>query len=368
MKKIVVAIPHSHAWMWVQSCLASLVKNPPKADGFEVNIVVVDNSPWSPAIKGVIETSITDPIGRRASIVPNYKGNKFHASALDCVVEKFDFDYLMAFETDVLALSPDWLQWFVDQMRPTDFAVGHWHHEKFINPSCTLYRGDVVRRMRDWCKANTEPISRWGENFSLSGPLDTNMPNWAEEEKRTMVDWVAGPFAEKRGFPEGTTMKESPSGQLKGIAWYEPGQMLHHWAVNEGYTYTVCPTATTFLQPGLPVQTFYGRSDEPGRQLEISEMQNYAKTVHLWGGTRALDIVKHEVTCEFVKKFTPFWLEREARFWKDSVPADVQEQTLALIRKYGWHYKGAGTPDVTERDREAVRMIQSHYANGGVKI
>lgn len=378
MKRIVLAIPHSHTWFWTQTCLASLLRNPPKADGCEVEIVVVNNSPWSPAIAGIIGTIFFDLLAEKSvqiGVIANHKGNKFHASALDCIVETFDFDYLMALETDVLALRPTWLEWFLSQIRPTDFACGMWHHESFINPSCTLYRGCVLRDMMAWCKENKEPdVLRWGENFNLTSPLDTNMPNWAQKEIETMRDWITGPFAEKRGFPQGTLMKEQPSGQLKGSGWYEPGQQLHHWAVNEGYTYTVCHTATTKRpHDGMPLQTIYG--PQPGfydpaveRQLEAGEMlMGAGETAHLWGGTRALDILKHEVTCSFVGANTPFWLEREARFWLGTVPADVQAQTLELIRKYGWHYRGAGTPEVTDRDREAVKMVRECYARGGVE-
>jgi hypothetical protein len=164
-------------------------------------------------------------------------------------------------------------------------------------------------------------------------------------------------------------MKEVWSGQLKGGGWMEPSQQLHHWATNEGYTYTVCPTMTTKRADGMPLQTLYGSSmPDPQRQLEAAELFGNAETAHMWGGTRALDILKHEVTCNFVGANTPFWLEREARFWRDTVPADVQAQTLELIRKYGWHYKGAGTPDVTDRDRAAVKMVQECYARGGVVI
>jgi hypothetical protein len=378
MKKIIIAIPHSHTWMWTQTCLASLLRNPPEATGFETEIVVVDNSPWSPAIRGLTDTSFADRFAADGVLIDwmaNYKNNRFHASALDCIVEKRDFDYLMALETDVLALRPTWLQWFVDQLKPTDFAVGHWHHEAFINPSCTLYRGDVLRSMAEWCKTKApQDELRWGEDFSLTAPLDNNLPlsHNPAEVLAGLKEWIGGPFAEKRGWPEGTTLKESPSGQQKGPGWYEPGQMLHHWAVNEGYTYTVCPTATTQLQRPtgpMPVQTFYGNAPPAfDRQLEYAEMQGIAETVHLWGGTRALDILKHAVTCNFVGTNTPFWLEREARFWRDGVPPEIQKETLELIRKYGWHYKGAGTPEVTDRDREAVKMVEGCYANGGVYI
>lgn len=367
-KKIIVAIPHSHSWLWTQTCVASLVRNPPKAEGYDVKIVVVDNSPWSPAIKGLRLTSILQDLN--LYIITNHKSNKFHASALDCVVEKYDFDYLMALETDVLALRPTWLQWFVDQMRPSDFAVGMWHHEKFINPSCTLYRGDVLRIMATWCKVVApQDELRWGSGFSKTAPLDNNLPlaeNPAEVLKN-MKDWISGPFAEKRGWAEGTSLKEKPSGQEKGPGWYEPGQQLHHQAVQAGHTYTVCQTLTTEVN-NLPVQSLYGTTiPDPQRQLEAVEMFGNAETVHLWGGTRALDILKHPVTCGFVKANTPGWLAREARFWKHVVPPDVQAQTIDLIRKHGFHITGQGSDHVSDRDCEAAEFVRQCYNEGGVE-
>ncbi len=375
MKRIVVAIPHSHTWFWTQTCVSSLILNPPRADGYCVDIVVVDNSPWSPAIRGISDTRLCTGQGGYPSmlIIDNYKANKFHASALDCVVEKFEFDYLMALETDVLALRPGWLQWFVDQMQPYDYAVGAWHHEQFVNPSCTLYRGDALRKMSEWCKSGApQDELRWGPDFSLTAPLDSNLP-LAENPASILRDlkgWIGGSFAEKRGWPANTVLREPPSGQLKGPGWYEPGQQLHHWAVEQGWTYTVCPTMTTHLAVGLPVQTLYGSTmSDPNRQLEATELvgANQAEAVHLWGGTRALDILKHPVSDRAIIDNTPLWLAREARFWRAIVPLDVQQQTLDLVRRYGWYYRGQGTDHVTDRDREAAEYVRGCYREGGVE-
>ncbi len=380
MKRVIVAIPHSHTWFWTQTCVASLMRNPPRAEDCACHIIVVNNSPWSPAIRGITDTRLYDGV---TYVIDNYKSNKFHASALDSVVERFNFDYLMAWETDVLALRPDWLQWFMDQMRTTDYAVGMWHHEQFINPSCTLYKDRVLQQMDQWCKAHPSPNElRWGRGFADSAPLDPSLNmqltgNQLDDLKiHEMREWIAGPFAEKRGWPHGTFLKEAPSGQLKGPGWYEPGQQLHHWAVEAGYTYTVCPSVTTKRSDGLPLQTMYG-SDLPcdyditdsgavSKQLKISEMTDRAMTAHLWGGTRALDILKHPVTCQFVRGNTPMWLEREARMWREVVPEDVQSQTLELIRKYGWHITGQGTDHVSDRDHEAAEFVRERYARGGV--
>ena len=375
-KKIVVVIPHSHTWFWTQTCVASLVRNPPRARGFEVEVILVNNSPWSPAILGISKIlpvpNLMEQLGMRdvdVSVHPNPKSNKFHASALDSVVEAFDFDFLMALETDVLALRPTWLQWFVDQLRPRDFAVGHWHHEKFVNPSCTLYRGSVLKDMQAWCRlCAPQDELRWGPGFGLSAPLDNNLP--LSENPAAVLqglkDWIGGPFAEKRGWPEGTSLHEAPSGQLKGPGWYEPGQQLHHFAVEAGCTYRICDTLTT--QTHLPLQTLYGSSmPDPGRQLEAKELFGNAETAHLWGGTRALDILKHPVTCQFVGANTPFWLAREARYWLEVVPEEIRTYTLDLIRRYGWHTTGQGSDRVSDRDREAAEFVRGCYRAGGVE-
>lgn len=388
MQKVVVVVPHSHTWFWTQTCVASLVRNPPKAPGCRVTVAIVDNSPWSPALRGVTQLIPVMNLMERLAlqvgdvqVVPNFKSNKFHASALDCVVERFDCDYLMALETDVMALRPTWLEWFLGQMRPTDYAVGHWHHERFVNPSCTLYRGSVLREMLAWCRAEApQDELRWGEKFSQSTLLDCNLParlagmdtdqRIAELARVThdIKSWVSGPFAEKRGWPDGTVLVEAPSGQLKGPGWYEPGQQLHAWAVDRGHTYTVCETMTTVRADGLPLQTVYGSTmPDPLRQLEAVELFGNAETAHLWGGTRALDVLKHPVTCEFVKNNTPMWLAREARFWLGTVPQDIRDWTLELVRKFGWHTRGQGSDTVTDRDREAAAYVRECYRGGGVE-
>ena len=365
MKRLVLAIPHSHSWFWTQTCVSSLLRFPPKAKGFDCKIIVVDNSKWSPAIRGITDTRL----GESVDVVANEKTNPFHASALDYIVDTVDFDYMMAWETDVLALRCDWLEWFFSQMKDSDFAVGHWHHERFINPSCTLYRGDVLRDMNEWSKARPErDISRWGMEFEKTQSLYERQPAHDYTGVPDEYSWVRGPFADKRGWPQGTVLKERPSGQTKGPSWYEPGQMLHHWALEAGYTYTVCDTATHHKQPGMPVQTLYGPvGDDTHREMNIFQLRDSgAATVHMWGGTRALDVIKHDVTCQFVKGNTPYWLAREARFWVDGVDEDVRAVTLDLIRKYGWHYRGQGSDVVSERDKAAAEYVRQCYTEGGV--
>ena len=357
MKKVVIAVPHSHTYFWTQICLSSLLKFPPKFSNCSTTIVIVDNSPWSPAIKGVNETGLLEQFNKvvdKCVVVQNTKLNKFHASALDYVIENFDFDYLVALETDVTVSNSDWLGWFINQLKPTDYAVGAWHHEQFINPSCTLYTREVLYKMKEWCsKEAPQNELRWGNNFSQTAPLNDKLEvNNPTEILNDLKSWISGPFAEKRGWSEGTTLKETPSGQLKGPGWYEPGQQLHHWAVNSGYTYTISPTETEKRNDGIPLKTTYGEN----------------KAIHWWAGTRALDILKHPVNDRSIIDNTPFWLEREATMWKFIVPIDIQMDTIDLIRKNGWHTTGYFTTEVTDREHEAARFVQECYKKGGVEI
>lgn len=359
MKRLVCAVSHSHSWLFSQVFLACLKRYPPLAEGYEVKVIVADNSwDWSPSIRGVKETSL----GEGVEVVNNPKTNKFHASGLDHIIENYEFDLFMALETDVAALKPGWLQWFVNQMETDarNFAVGHWHHEQFVNPSCTLYRGQTLRDMLKWCKDNKSTSMRWGHEFG-------------EEllAHESYYDWVSGPFAEKRGWPEGTVLTEKPSGQLKGPGWYEPGQQLYHWAKQNGWNHVLCENTTVWKRDGLPVGTYYGHGGgtPPDVNLQINQMWGLAYIVHLWGGTRALDIIKHKVPADdFVAQTMSFWLNREATFWLQSVPEDVQKRTIELIKQYGWHYKGQGTPDTTDRDREAAKLVESYYRQAGIPI
>lgn len=373
MKRILIVVPHSHTWMWTQTCIACLKRFPPVADGCETKIVVVDNSwSWSPSIRGIKETSLGDGI----EVFNNPKTNRFHASALDAAIERYDFDLLMALETDVAALHHKWLQWFVDQIErdPNTFAVGHWHHESFINPSCTLYRAKPLREMLAWCKANTEPdVLRWGEGFQNVQPIAARQPErdylqWFGDT----IEWLVGPFAEKRGWPAGTVLRHPPSGQLKGPGWYEPGQAFYHWAMESGLNPVIAPTTTVLRRAGLPVATYYGdpfKDGAPGHHIELNQMWGIAYIVHLWGGTRALDIIKHRVDADdFVSQNMSFWLQREARYWQQAVPEDVRAQTVALIKKHRWHIKGEGTPETTDRDRDAAAFVEHFYRQAGIPL
>jgi hypothetical protein len=373
VKRVVVVIPHSHGWFWVQTCVSCLRRFPPVAKGCECQIVVVDNSwDFSPAIRGITETRLGDGI----TIIDNPKANKFHASALDHIVQTLDFDYLMAMESDVCVLRDGWLQWFMDQMAPNFFAVGHWHHEQFINPSCTLYHGNVLRDMNVWCNASDSLMLRWGERFEQA----TEETAWSPRtvaKKAELLDWICGPFAEKRGWSQGTVLRERPLYQMSGPERYEPGQALYHWARHNGdWGYLACPTHTAWRLPGWPFQTLYGVSDAPNREHELSELLGGdAYAAHFWLGTGSLNILKHPIGEEH-DKYMRYGLPREGRFWMQGVDSDIRKDTLALIKKHGWHsgskridlYHDRDHSTLLEEDRQAAALVESIYREAGVPI
>lgn len=338
--KILIAAAHSHTWFWTQSFITTLNRFRPKMDGVEIQVVLVDNSwPWSPTIKGIEDTALAEGI----TILKNPKPNKFHPSALDAAMNTFECDLFMALETDVQILRHGWLDEFVRRLGPNDYAVGAWHHEQFVNPSCTLYRASVIREMKKWCDAKPNLLAYWGDGFATATDIEIH------------PEQHPGPFEERRGWAPNSAMKVSPSGQRKGPGWYEPGQALHHWATEAGHTVSVMDTHTTRDdQRQIPTGTYY----ENGRPPNDAHM-----AVHLWAGTRALDLLKHSVTDPAVYNNMFWWMDREAKLWLRTVDKDVQAKTVKMVRELGWY-----TRAMDDREREAVTRINHGYREAGIPI
>lgn len=340
--KIIIAIPVAHTYFFQDSCISQLQKFDPGIR--DVQIVVVSNAyEWCPSIRNIMDWSMEDDLNIPMEVTMNDRQSKWHGTALDHVVEHFEADYLFTMEPDVLVLQDDWLKWFVDQMKPDIFSIGHWHGEGFINPSATLYRMSLLKEALGEFRANQDPYMYWGPNFERKDNILAHYDKFLDD---------VGPFSEKRGWPPGTKLKGPvPSGQLRGPGWYEPAQQLHHWAVEKGYSYIPVPCRHD-IHPErcIPTGTFYG--EEGNFQI-----------VHLWGGTRALDLLKHPVEDPTVNNNMGYWLEREAEIWCQVVPRERQERTLELLSKNGWF-----TRDMTEREMEAVKVIEGCYRKGGIDI
>ena len=344
---------------------------PPKCNGCEIKIVVIDNSwEWSPCIRGLMETRL----GEGIEILNNPRTNKFHASALDSVVAGYDFDYLCTMESDVCVLRDGWLQWLFDSLNQYErwFAAGHWHWEGVVNPSFTLYRGSVLKEMLEWSSSNKSLTMRWGDNFEKTERC-TNCP----------LDSLLGPFAEKRGWPEGTVLRERPRYQSADPGHYDPGHALYYWARQNGdWGYARLPTVTA-MRPGhngWPFQTIYGLGHHQDREIDLAELIggiDYA--CHFWLGTRSLEILKCNIdeTGPLNPQYRNYGLPREARFWQQIVDRDTREKTIALIKKHRWHTaslrNGSNDPlyhpgSISEDDWKAVEIVEAIYRENGIPL
>ena len=340
--KIIIAIPVAYTYFFQDSCIAQLQKFDPGVR--DVEIVIVSNAyDWCPSIQNMIDWATEDDLQIPMEVAENDRASKWHGTALDYVVEYYDADYLFTMEPDVLVLQDNWLKWFADQMRPDVFSIGHWHGEGFINPSATLYRMPALKEALSEFKANCDPYMYWGPNFERKDNILAHYDKFLED---------VGPFSEKRGWPPGTKLNgPSPSGQLRGPGWYEPAQQLHHWAIEKNWSYIsvsckheICP------ERAIPTGTFYG------------EDGNF-QIVHLWGGTRALDLLKHPISDPTVTHNMGFWLEREAEIWCQIVPKERRDITLKLIKDDGWYNR-----PMTDREIEAIKVIQGYYEKGGIEF
>lgn len=353
MPRIVVAITHSYTWFWTQACLAALKRTLAEgaADGFGVEIVVVDNS-WenSPSIYGVTKTRL----GEGVRVVEN-KVLHSHSVAIDIAFKSsWPMDYFVPIDSDCIVMRPSWLTEFLSRLRPTDYGIGALHSELGVCCSFALYNAQAVKRMADASAANPDRHFRWGDGFALSEPI----PDGHEEI-------LKGPFSDRRGWPPGTVLRERPAGLTRGPGWYEPGQMFHFWALEAGYTYSICPSRTIRDDArGIPLGTFYGV--DPALPMGYNECRDACWAVHFWGGTRAQDMVNLQggsLTDPAIISNIGFWLEREAGWWMNQVPADVRAETLNLIREYGWVRKVR--PDARP---DSLTRMKAWYKAGGVDL
>lgn len=354
-RKVGVVVPHSHTWLNTQTCVAKLIAHTDPAD---VDIVVVDNSwDWSPSIRGITETAL----GSRVRVIPNpvHYYHRVHGSALDVAFANMSNDLIVTVETDAIPLRDGWLGFFLAHLEKTDYAAGAWHHQQFANPSFTLYRREAWERMKvGHCATFPAPKHNayWGPEFRYTGHI-------TPEEA---VD--SGPFCERRGWPPGTTMRHYPHMLNLGPYHYEPGQAFYHWATEfGGYTFGVVPFHDTHLN-GIPTGTYYGWTE--GKDI------SKAFAVHYWGGTRALDPIKHKAFVRFFNDPTwadlndtaigphrPYWINREVSLWKQHVAPEIREQTLGLIGKHGW-VNGPPTP----LEQTAITEITNLYRASGLRL
>jgi hypothetical protein len=224
---------------------------------------------------------------------------------------------MFTMETDCRACQDNWLDWFYSFIRGSDGMAGFfWEEGKNhynINPSGTLYSMDMLEQFQAEVRANDSDIV-----YHYGGKI------------LRLEDVQHGPklgvFSEVRGIENPT--REQLVEIKKGIphpGWYEPGAYLYYRALGEYETVAV-PCDHLFKNWAdkhfAPCGTYYGGQGNP-------------YYIHYWGGTRAWDDLKHEVTDPFVKDSAPHWKEREHQLWIDTVPKEYRGIVKDIEKELG---------------------------------
>lgn len=304
MKKIAIAMAHGHTPKWLQVVLTSLKRY---KNEVEFDVYVACTWPGHPSVKAAIYTSLGDGV----TFIDCKVRKHSHATALEEILEHIwkneDYDFMFACETDCAAQRAGWLDWFHAFLKDdpkAGIAGFFWHEGKNhhnINPSATLYRLNMLRQYHTEARNNKSPIF-WhpnGNKHDSDGGMDPTIKD------------VVGCFAETRGI-------ENPNEEQRhciewGVpqaSWWEPGQWLYVRSRADGWGEARVPVDHIYANVSFgtaPEGTYYGGKAEP-------------QFIHYWGGTRAYDFLKHPVTCGFVKGGARWWIEREDRIWRETVP------------------------------------------------
>ena len=102
MSKIIAVIPHYNTCMWTQTSTYCLI-NAAKESIHDVEIVVIDNASDSGrrSFKSNTINSIATKDFSNITVLKNDRPIKFQGTALDMVVQYYDADYLLCWESDI---------------------------------------------------------------------------------------------------------------------------------------------------------------------------------------------------------------------------------------------------------------------------
>lgn len=308
-KRVAVAMTHGHVPKWLQTIIYSL-KSVPTNERFD--IYVACSWPNHPSIKAVTGVPF---LANNVTFINCQRRLHSHATGLEEILEHVwnrGYDYFFTCETDCRAVKPGWLDWYMSFMTEGVGMAGFFWSEGTnhynINASGTLYRMEMLKKYHTEARENNEDVF-WHPRGNKMG-TDAGMDP-------TIKDLV-GCFAETRGIKDPSPAQLDYI--LKGIpfaAWWEPGAWLYVRSVDEWRNVRV-PCDHIYLQtPGqpsvyTPEGTYYGGKADP-------------YFIHYWGGTRTYDFLKHPVTDGFVRGGTPWWIKREDKVWKETVPEDMRK-------------------------------------------
>jgi hypothetical protein len=330
--KVAVVMVHGHAAKWLQTVISSL-KNT-KNDHVEYDIFVAASWPDHPSLRALTETRLGDNITIYPCETLWVHGPQFseklgsHATGLDEILDRISFSgkyspygYMFTMETDCKVMKDGWLDWYLEWMKyPTKeegmagffWEEGNNHYN--VNPSATLYNMRMLREYHAQVKANTSETVYHPDGNSILD-LVQHPPK-------------IGVFSEVRGFKEPTELQlEYLTKGVPHAGWFEPGAWLfYRMLADKQYAWLELECEHIYKywtrHHISPKGTYYGGMSDP-------------YLIHYWGGTRAWDELKHEITDPFVKECADPWKQREHEIWIATVPVKDREIMKEIYEEMG---------------------------------
>lgn len=326
MNKAIVVVPHSRTVKWLQIVVASLkqFKNEAKYD-----IMVVDNSPPHDlsSIRAIRETSL----GEGVILEDNkYFQTRAHAGALDyalTIIDEKEYPYFFSAETDCKALRDGWLDWFYSFVQDEYTAMVGWYwpggDREYIHTGGCLYNTKILKRIKKQISENDNYMICYGTDLKKRMYLgDENdikaltaafvpFTEAGKHYKGTLDSPYHGPFTEQRGFQEIWSKKDYKYYQ-------EPGAWPYYRCQVEYQCVRVPGTLVYHENPHVAEGTWYGDSVKD------------AWWAHYWAGTVSHNWEVMPIRERWQRLALPYWIEREDRLWRETVPEAICRQTIEL--------------------------------------
>jgi len=349
MKSATVVIPHALTTKFTQIAVASLKEF---SNDHDFDIVVVDNSPGNPSIRGISETSL----GEGVKVLEN-KYYPIHACALDFVLADCETPYFFATESDAQALKDHWLDRYFEQMRDEHVAMVGWYwigadkDRDYIAPCATLYNTKILKRIQAQIHLNDNNIICYGTGLKRRYDLAAQ-----HEFEAVVKNRYHGPFSEQRGFQEIWSFRD-------GKFYQEPGAWCYYRCQIEYECVKVYGVGLYNENPHVADGTWYLDTpiEEGDNKFWIydpteKKSQDYkdfvkkeAYYVHHWGGTVSHNWERFPLIMEWERRALPWWVDREDRIWREVVPESVRRKTLEM-----------GLVKTGEEEREFI-LNHPHY-------
>lgn len=299
MKYATVVIPFGYTPRWIQIVLSSLKTFKNDRD---FNVIVMNNSPETNHIRAVTETEF----GEGIEVVTPPEEMRYHGGALDYGIDLIGTEYLFALESDCTVDRDGWLDWYAGFMKDRYVAMAGWFWaasgRNYINSSVTLYNTDIMKRLLEECRNNTDTVISYGRHYEQRMNHD--------HTARLVTERKLGPFTDSRGF------QHSVEPVTK---WYhEPGNWVYNRCLCQWECIRVPGAIVKNTEPNQPEYryNFYGPSDA----------EAYAR--HYWGGTVSHNFDKHLIYVQWEANSTKWWLNREYDMWLKYVPERIRRDSI----------------------------------------